>query len=99
MCTHHRKLLTKSNDGCGKVIGFSLLQHRSNFHFDMTLKCDSVAAFLVEWKISLNTGIGRRYSPTKKVLPVASNITTKAAAITITEQGTSKRQRRCCCIE
>ena len=38
ICKHHLNQLTKSNDDGGIVIGFSLLQHRLNFNFDMTVK-------------------------------------------------------------
>ena len=65
----------------------------------MTVKCDSVAAFVVEWKKCLYTGTGSRYSPVNKVSPVASLITTTATQITKEAHETSKRQRRCCCIE
>ena len=97
LCKHHRNLLTKLKEGDGIVIGFSLLRHRSDFNFDMTAKCDSVAASTVEWKNSLYKGTGCRFSPRKKVSPTAST-TSRSTLIGTQGRDTSKRQRRTCCI-
>ena len=90
LCNHHRNLLTKSHGG-GILIGFSLLQHRSNFDFDMTTKCDSDAAFATEWKNALCTGRGCRYSPAKKVSPAVASTNATSTTTPTKARNTSKR--------
>ena len=90
LCNHHQNLLTKSHRG-GILICFSLLRHGSNFDFDMTTKCVSVATVAIEWKNALCTGTGCRHSLTKKFSPAAASTNTTSTPTPTKAQDTSKR--------